>query len=86
MVGVVEDETLPCTVNALEIKDGIGRLEIRTGPKGIPGIQGDASYGFALQGKVADQATLDAITVTAANAGKAWWVAATRRGAFVPSR
>jgi hypothetical protein len=77
MAGIVESEELPCTVNSLEILDDEGRLEIRTGPKGATGPQGDPSYGFVLQGAVADQAALDAITVTSADKGKAWWVIAT---------
>lgn len=77
MTGIVESDDLPCTVNSLEIRDDEGRLEIRTGPKGETGDQGDPSYAFTLQGSVADQATLDAITVTAADKGKAWWVIAT---------
>lgn len=76
MVGIVEDETLPCTVNSLEIRDDEARLEIRTGPKGLTGPQGDPSYAFILVGAVADQATLNAITVTSADKGKAWWVTA----------
>lgn len=76
MVGIVEDETLPCTVNSLEIRDEEGLLEIRTGPKGLTGPQGDPSYALILQGAVADQATLNAITVTNADKGKAWWVVA----------
>lgn len=74
MVGIVEDETLPCTVNSLEILDDEARLEIRTGPQGPQGTQGPHSYGFTLVGAVADQATLDAIPVTYADKGKAWWV------------
>lgn len=77
MTGIVEDETLPCTVNSLEIYDDAGRLEIRSGPKGTQGPQGDPSYGCVFQGAVADQAALDAITVTSADKGKAWWVTAT---------
>lgn len=79
MTGIVESEELPCTVNSLEIRDDEGRLEIRTGPKGSTGPQGDPSYGFVLQGAVADQAALDAITVTNADKGKAWWVIATNQ-------
>jgi hypothetical protein len=77
MVGIVEDETLPRTVDSLEIYDDAGRLEIRSGPKGDQGPQGDPSYGFIFMGAVADQAALDAITVTHADKGKAWWVTAT---------
>lgn len=77
MAGVIEDDTLPSTVNSLEIDDDTGRLEIRSGPKGDTGPQGDPSFGLILQGAVADQATLDAITVTSADKGKAWWVVAT---------
>lgn len=77
MAGIVEDETLPCTVNSLEIRDEEARLEIRTGPKGETGPKGDPSYAFILMGAVADQAALNAITVTSADKGKAWWVAAT---------
>jgi hypothetical protein len=74
MAGIVEDETLPCTVNSLEIYDDAGRLEIRSGPKGNPGPQGDPSYAFVFQGAVAEQADLDALTLTYADKGKAWWV------------
>lgn len=77
MTGIVEDETLPCTVNSLEIYDDAGRLEIRSGPKGPPGPQGDPSYGFTFMGAIANQAALDAITITSADKGKAWWVTAT---------
>lgn len=77
MAGVVESEELPCTVNSLEIRDDEARLEIRTGPKGETGEQGDPSYAFTLMGAVADQAALNAITVTSADRGKAWWVIAT---------
>ncbi len=79
MTGIVESETLPCTVNSLEIRDDEGRLEIRTGPKGLTGPQGDPSYAFVLMGEVADQAALDAITVTHADKGKAWWIAETNQ-------
>ncbi|WP_454199602.1 hypothetical protein [Nocardia sp. Marseille-Q1738] len=74
MAGIVEDETLPSTVNSLEIYDDEGRLEIRSGPKGIQGPQGDPSYGFIFMGAVANQATLDAMTLTFADRDKAWWV------------
>lgn len=77
MAGVVEDESLPSTVHSLEITDNAARLEMRSGPKGPVGPQGPPSFAFKLEGWVADQAALDAITVTAADAGKAWWVAAT---------
>ncbi|WP_029925512.1 hypothetical protein [Nocardia otitidiscaviarum] len=77
MAGVVESELLPSTVHSLEIADGAARLEMRSGPKGPQGPQGPASFGFTLVGYVADQAALDAITVTAADKGKAWWVVAT---------
>ncbi|WP_051047145.1 hypothetical protein [Nocardia asiatica] len=77
MAGIVESEELPCTVNSLEIYDDEGRLEIRSGPKGLQGPQGYPSYGFIFMGAVADQAALDAITVTFADKGKAWWVTAT---------
>lgn len=77
MAGIVEDETLPCTVNTLEIRDDTARLEIRSGPKGATGPQGDPSHGFVDMGAIADQATLDAIPVTAADKGKAWWVQST---------
>lgn len=76
MTGIIEDETLPCTVNTLEIIDDEGRLEIRSGPKGLTGPQGDPSYGIIFQGAIADQPTLDAVTVTFADKGKAWWVVA----------
>ncbi|WP_306365431.1 hypothetical protein [Nocardia sp. CC227C] len=79
MAGVVESEILPSTVHSLEIADGAARLEMRSGPKGDAGPQGPPSYAFTLVGWVADQAALDAITVTAADAGKAWWVVATNQ-------
>jgi hypothetical protein len=74
MAGIVESEELPCTVNSFEIYDDTGRLEIRSGPKGNPGPQGDPSYAFLFQGAVAEQADLDALTLTYADKGKAWWV------------
>lgn len=79
MVGIVEDDTLACTVNSLEIRNGQARLELRTGIKGVPGVQGDPSWPFVFMGPVADQPTLDAIaaTLTAADFGKAWWVQST---------
>ncbi|WP_280248752.1 hypothetical protein [Nocardia abscessus] len=77
LAGIVEDETLPRTVDSFEIYDDEGRLEIRSGPKGPQGPQGDPSYGFIFMGAVANQAALDAITVTFADKGKAWWVTAT---------
>lgn len=79
MTGIVEDDTLPCTVNSFELYDDTGRVEIRTGQKGLTGPQGDPSYGFEFMGAVADQAALDAITVTRADRGKAWWVTATNQ-------
>ncbi|MCC3333601.1 hypothetical protein [Nocardia abscessus] len=75
MAGIVESEELPCTVNSLEIYDDEGRLEIRSGPKGPQGPQGDPSYGFIFMGRVEDLTELNAITVTHADKGKAWWVA-----------
>lgn len=78
MTGVVEDETLPCTVNSLEIADDdSATLEIRSGPKGIQGPPGDPSYAFVFMGAVATQSVLDAMTPTSADIGKAWWVQAT---------
>lgn len=77
MTGIVEDETLPCTVNSLEIHDDQARLEIRTGLKGATGPAGDPSWAFTFMGHVATQSVLDAMTMTAADAGKAWWVQST---------
>lgn len=74
MAGIVEEDILPCTVNAFEIYDDDGRIEIRSGPAGPQGPQGDPSYAWTFMGAIADLTALGAITLTSADKGKAWWV------------
>lgn len=86
MSGIIEDNTLPCTVNSLEIREGQARLEIRSGIPGDVGPQGDPSWPFIFQGAVATQPDLNAITVTSADIGKAWWVVSTNELRYFQGR
>ena len=74
MRGVDDPVGLPYTVHPMELAEREALIEIRRGPDGDPGPQGDMSWPWAWQGDVADFATAQALGLTTADARKAWRV------------
>uniref|UniRef100_UPI003F490845 hypothetical protein n=1 Tax=Nocardia suismassiliense TaxID=2077092 RepID=UPI003F490845 len=65
---------LPYTVNPLQVADREALIEIREGPPGPAGVQGLPAWPWQWMGDAATPATLDALNLTTADAGKAWRV------------
>ncbi|MCM6777280.1 hypothetical protein NDR87_27715 [Nocardia sp. CDC159] len=76
MRGVSDSIGLPYTVNPVELVDREAVIELRDGPVGPPGPEGDPAWPWQWQGDVADFTALRALKPTRADAGKAWRVVA----------
>lgn len=74
MRGVDDPVGLPYTVHPLELAGRDALIEIRRGPDGDPGPQGDMSWPWQWMGDVPDFATAQALGLTTADARKAWRV------------
>ncbi|MGI5222499.1 hypothetical protein [Nocardia sp. CA-290969] len=65
---------LPYTVNPMELADRDALIEVREGPQGGPGPEGDPAWPWEWQGDTPDFATLEGLALTTADARKAWRV------------
>ncbi|WP_433598180.1 hypothetical protein ACQPXH_20680 [Nocardia sp. CA-135953] len=74
MRGVSDSVGLPYTVNPLELVDREALIELREGPAGGQGPEGDAAWPWQWRGDVADVAALKALNLTTADARSAWRV------------
>ncbi|WP_028479578.1 hypothetical protein [Nocardia sp. CNY236] len=74
MRAVSDSIGLPYTVNPMELVDREAVIELREGPAGPPGAEGDPAWPWRWQGDVADLAALYAVQPTVADARKAWRV------------
>ncbi|WP_280438932.1 hypothetical protein [Nocardia cyriacigeorgica] len=76
MRGVDDVVGLPFTVNPVELVDRDALIEIRKGPPGPQGQQGDPSWPWQWMGDTPDFATLQALGLGTGDARKAWRVVA----------
>ncbi|MFD4459790.1 hypothetical protein [Nocardia sp. NPDC058480] len=76
MRGVGDSIGLPYTVNPMELVDREALVELREGPAGPPGEEGEAAWPWLWQGDIADPAALRALGLTTSDARKAWRVVA----------
>lgn len=74
MRGVSDPVGLPYTVNSFDLTGREALVELREGAAGGQGIQGGPAWPFIWQGDIADADTLFALTLTTADARKAWRV------------
>ncbi|MGW2664139.1 hypothetical protein ACWCW7_24525 [Nocardia tengchongensis] len=75
MRGVSDSVGLPYTVNPLELVDREALVELREGPAGSAGPDGDPAWPWQWRGDVADFSALRALNLTTADARAAWRVA-----------
>ncbi|MFI1914816.1 hypothetical protein [Nocardia sp. NPDC020380] len=76
MRGVSDSVGLPYTVNPIELVDREVLIELREGPTGSQGRDGDPAWPWLWQGDIADRPALQALRLTTADARKAWRVVA----------
>ncbi|MFD7844003.1 hypothetical protein ACFV4K_13860 [Nocardia sp. NPDC059764] len=76
MRGVADSIGLPYTVNPFDIVDREALIELREGPAGPVGAEGDPAWPWLWQGDIADVPALTALGLTTADARKAWRVVA----------
>ncbi|MEV0294538.1 hypothetical protein [Nocardia sp. NPDC050710] len=76
MRGVADSVGLPYTVNPFELVDREAVVELREGPPGVPGPEGEAAWPWLWQGDIANAAALFALAPGMADARKAWRVVA----------
>ncbi|SNY83939.1 hypothetical protein SAMN04244553_3580 [Nocardia amikacinitolerans] len=76
MRGVEDSVGLPFTVNPFELADREALIEIRQGPPGAPGPQGEPAWPWIWQGDITNFAALTALGLGQADARKAWRVVA----------
>ncbi|MFF0631524.1 hypothetical protein ACFYTS_03405 [Nocardia sp. NPDC004151] len=74
MRGVSDSVGLPYTVNPLELVDREALIELREGPVGPAGRDGDPAWPWQWRGDIADVAALRALNLTTADARSAWRV------------
>ncbi|WP_278266201.1 hypothetical protein [Nocardia sp. AG03] len=74
MRAVADSVGLPYTVNPVELVDREAVIELREGPAGPPGPEGDRAWPWDWQGDIADVDALRALDLTTADARKAWRV------------
>ncbi|MFE6863641.1 hypothetical protein [Nocardia sp. NPDC057668] len=74
MRGVSDSVGLPYTVNPIELIDRQALVEIREGPAGGTGPEGVPAWPWEWQGDIATPAALNALSLTTADARKAWRV------------
>ncbi|MFC4123697.1 hypothetical protein [Nocardia rhizosphaerae] len=76
MRGVADSVGLPYTVNPVELVDREAVIELREGPAGPIGPDGEPAQPWDWQGDISDEAALRALDLTTADARKAWRVVA----------
>ncbi|TQM29867.1 hypothetical protein [Nocardia bhagyanarayanae] len=74
MRGVSDSVGLPYTVNPVELADREVMIELREGPAGPVGPEGDPAWPWLWEGDIADLAALTALGLGMADARKAWRV------------
>lgn len=74
MRGVSDSIGLPYTVNPLELVDREALIELREGPAGEPGPDGDPARPWQWRGDIANPAALQALKLTTSDARSAWRV------------
>lgn len=74
MRGVSDPVGLPYTVNPFELVDREALIELREGPTGEQGPQGDPAWPWQWQGDIANFTTLQALGLGTGDARKAWRV------------
>jgi hypothetical protein len=74
MRGVADSVGLPYTVNPFELGDREAVIELREGPAGTAGPEGNPGWPWKWQGDVVDAAALSTLGLSTADAGKAWRV------------
>ncbi|MGW4364615.1 hypothetical protein ACWEKT_03135 [Nocardia takedensis] len=76
MRGVADSVGLPYTANPFELIDREALVELREGPSGPTGPEGAPAWPWLWKGDIADEAALFALSLTTADARKAWRVVA----------